>query len=72
VVLETASEIGPRSATGRALLRQHHALLDAGNAGIVQTAISDPIPVQRLSWREIANWPELHQGANSHAQHGGE
>jgi type IV pilus assembly protein PilY1 len=63
VVLETATEVGPRSPTGRALLRQQHALFDGDNAGIAQTATSAAMPVQRLSWREIANWPELHQAA---------
>jgi type IV pilus assembly protein PilY1 len=60
MVLETATEIGPRSATGRALVRQHYAVLASGNTGIAQTATSD-VPAQRLSWREIANWPQLHQ-----------
>jgi type IV pilus assembly protein PilY1 len=63
VVLKTATEIGPRSATGRVLLRQSHTVFDRGNAGIGQTVTSAAMPVQRLSWREIANWPELHQAA---------
>jgi type IV pilus assembly protein PilY1 len=59
VLLEMAGEAGPRQATGRMLVRQRHLVLDA--EGVAQTSRSTP--AQRLNWREIANWPELHQTA---------
>jgi type IV pilus assembly protein PilY1 len=62
VLLELASEAGLREATGRMLVRQRHLVLDADADATTQT--SDAMPAQRLNWREIANWPELHQAAN--------
>lgn len=68
VLLETASSVGPREATGRALVRQRHTVQNFDNAsGIDATEavsmVSHPAPARRLDWREIANWPELHQAA---------
>jgi type IV pilus assembly protein PilY1 len=62
VLLELASEAGLREATGRMLVRQRHLVLDADADATAQT--SQAMPAQRLNWREIANWPELHQAAN--------
>ena len=61
VLLELASEAGLREATGRMLVRQRHLVLDADADATAQT--SQAMPAQRLNWREIANWPELHQAA---------
>jgi type IV pilus assembly protein PilY1 len=64
-VLAMERSVGPREASGRALVRQRHAVLHVDTAGAVDTVsvISHPAPAKRVHWREIANWPELHRAS---------
>lgn len=59
ILLKMAREVGLREATGRMLVRQHHLVLGID----VTEQTSQAMPARRLNWREIANWPELHQAA---------
>lgn len=66
LLLEMARSVGPREAGGRALVRQRYTVLNVDNAtGTGATAavsvVSHPALARRVGWREIANWPELHQ-----------
>jgi type IV pilus assembly protein PilY1 len=56
---------GPRDATGRILQTRNSAIVQAGGAGQL-TPIGSMKAARRagrLSWREIANWRELHEAA---------
>ena len=66
MVLELNSTVGAATATGRAELRKELAVLQPGLSGAVLQPLKvfgAPLPARRLSWREVANWRELHEAA---------
>lgn len=71
VVWELAAKVGPRDASGRAIVEKTLLLLQPGRlgAGVNGAAPGAPLktrvglPARRLSWREVANWRELHDAA---------
>ncbi|PHV38515.1 PilC/PilY family type IV pilus protein [Janthinobacterium sp. BJB304] len=67
LALELNSTVGAATATGRAEGRKELAVLQPGLPGAASVAglkvVSAPLPAQRLSWREVANWRELHEAA---------
>ena len=69
VVLETASASAPRDARGRALAMKMYVVLNLGKNGVQAAARAAAglarlvQPSRRLSWREVANWRELHDAA---------
>ncbi|MGK5063660.1 PilC/PilY family type IV pilus protein [Janthinobacterium sp. LB3P112] len=67
LALELNSTLGPATAAGRAEGRKELAVLQPGLPGAASGAglkvVSAPLPARRLSWREVANWRELHEAA---------
>ncbi|WP_081922737.1 pilus assembly protein [Janthinobacterium sp. RA13] len=67
LALELNSTVGAATATGRAEGRKELAVLQPGLPGAASVAglkvVSAPLPARRLSWREVANWRELHEAA---------
>jgi Tfp pilus assembly protein PilX len=53
----TAIGFGTRAAT-RVVVQSYYRKVAAGAAGAPSA-----LPEQRIGWREVANWPELHQAA---------
>ncbi|PKB24375.1 pilus assembly protein [Janthinobacterium sp. 64] len=67
LALELNSTVGAATAAGRAEGRKELAVLQPGLPGAASVAVlkvvSAPLPARRLSWREVANWRELHEAA---------
>ncbi|MRX10739.1 pilus assembly protein PilY [Pseudoduganella sp. FT25W] len=65
LVLPQSATPGPRDATGRIVQSKDAALVQAGEAGKITTigSVKATRRAGRLSWREIANWRELHEAA---------
>jgi type IV pilus assembly protein PilY1 len=67
LALELNSTVGAVTAAGRAEGRKELAVLQAGlpgaAGGLALKVVSAPLPARRLSWREVANWRELHEAA---------
>ncbi|MGK5049113.1 pilus assembly protein [Janthinobacterium sp. GB4P2] len=67
LALELNSTVGAATAAGRAEGRKELAVLQPGLPGTASGAglkvVSAPLPARRLSWREVANWRELHEAA---------
>jgi len=67
LALELSSTVGAATAAGRAEGRKELAVLQPGlpgaASGTVLKVVSAPLPARRLSWREVANWRELHEAA---------
>lgn len=67
LALELNSTVGAATAAGRAEGRKELAVLQLGlpgaASGTVLKVVSAPLPARRLSWREVANWRELHEAA---------
>ncbi|SDH88422.1 PilC/PilY family type IV pilus protein [Janthinobacterium sp. YR213] len=67
LALELNSTVGAATAAGRAEGRKELAVLQPGLPGAASGAglkvVSAPLPARRLSWREVANWRELHEAA---------
>ena len=69
LALELNSTVGATTAAGRAEGRKELAVLQPGlpgaASGVLQAlkVVSAPLPALRLSWREVANWRELHEAA---------
>ncbi|MFZ4876896.1 pilus assembly protein [Janthinobacterium sp. Mn2066] len=63
LVLEIKSSVAAAGATGRAEGRKQFAVLQPGLPGAAVKVVSAPLPARRLSWREVANWRELHEAA---------
>ncbi|PIG26643.1 type IV pilus assembly protein PilY1 [Janthinobacterium sp. 35] len=67
LTLELNSTVGAATAAGRAEGRKELAVLQPGlpgaASGTVLKVVSAPLPARRLSWREVANWRELHEAA---------
>ncbi|MCC7601163.1 hypothetical protein IGS61_27000 [Janthinobacterium sp. FW305-129] len=67
LALELSSTVGAATAAGRAEGRKELAVLQPGlpgaASGAVLKVVSAPLPARRLSWREVANWRELHEAA---------
>ena len=67
LALELTSTVGAATAAGRAEGRKELAVLQPGlpgaASGAVLKVVSAPLPARRLSWREVANWRELHEAA---------
>ncbi|WP_300759998.1 PilC/PilY family type IV pilus protein [Janthinobacterium sp.] len=63
LVLEIKSSVGAAGATGRAEGRKQFAVVQPGVSGTAVKVVSAPLPAKRLSWREVANWRELHEAA---------
>ncbi|WP_425252168.1 pilus assembly protein [Janthinobacterium sp. NFX145] len=67
LALELNSTVGAAMAAGRAEGRKELAVLQPGLPGATSVAglkvVSAPLPARRLSWREVANWRELHEAA---------
>ncbi|MGK5054666.1 pilus assembly protein [Janthinobacterium sp. RB2P8] len=69
LALELNSTVGAATAAGRAEGRTELAVLQPGlpgaDSGVLQAlkVVSAPLPARRLSWREVANWRELHEAA---------
>jgi type IV pilus assembly protein PilY1 len=65
MVLELGAFTGPRGATGGASATRKIGILhlQGGDAapGVQQVDVS--LPARRISWREVANWQELHDAA---------
>ncbi|PLY41264.1 hypothetical protein CSZ94_16710 [Janthinobacterium sp. ROICE36] len=67
LALELNSTVGAATAAGRAEVRKELAVLQPGlpaaSSGALQAlkVVSAPLPARRLSWREVANWRELHE-----------
>ena len=69
LALELNSTVGAVTAAGRAEGRKELAVLQPGLPGAASgaglKAVSAPLPARRLSWREVANWRELHEAAKT-------
>ena len=67
LALELNSTVGAVTASGRAEGRKELAVLQPGlpgaASGVGLKVVSAPLPARRLSWREVANWRELHEAA---------
>jgi type IV pilus assembly protein PilY1 len=64
VFVETAPEKGAREPTGRVTTTRRVTLYAPhAVAGAPAPTIEVRTPAGRLGWREVANWPELHQAA---------
>lgn len=69
VVIDMASVAGARNATGRAVVTKHYVVFNLGRNGPQQAPKAGPgksrltLPARRMSWREVANWRELHEAA---------
>ncbi|MDN2699370.1 PilC/PilY family type IV pilus protein [Janthinobacterium sp. SUN073] len=67
LALELNSTVGAATAAGRAEGRKELAVLQPGlpgaASGVGLKVVSAPLPARRLSWREVANWRELHEAA---------
>lgn len=63
LVLEIKSSVAAAGATGRAEGRKQFAVIQPGLPGAAIKVVSAPLPAKRLSWREVANWRELHDAA---------
>ena len=69
LVLELGSTSGAVTATGRTEGRKQLAVLQPGVPATATDAlkalkvVSAPMPAGRISWREVANWRELHEAA---------
>lgn len=67
LALELNSTVGAATVAGRAEGRKELAVLQPGlpgaASGTVLKVVSAPLPARRLSWREVANWRELHEAA---------
>ncbi|SDA76115.1 MULTISPECIES: pilus assembly protein [unclassified Janthinobacterium] len=72
LVLEVGSSVGAVTAAGRAEGRKQLAVLQPGLPGTVNETsgvinavkvVSAALPARRISWREVANWRELHEAA---------
>ncbi|HEV7813646.1 MAG TPA: PilC/PilY family type IV pilus protein [Janthinobacterium sp.] len=74
VVLEMSAVAGQREATGRATVTKRYVVLNpvqaAGAAAVKPGPAAAPgaksavsVPARRISWREVANWRELHDAA---------
>ncbi|WP_219118308.1 pilus assembly protein [Janthinobacterium sp. UMAB-56] len=67
LALELNSAVGATTPAGRAEGRKELAVLQAGLPGAGSAAglkvVSAALPARRLSWREVANWRELHEAA---------
>lgn len=65
LLIETSTSVGQRSATGRAAAIRSFAMLDVDAASVAaaNTPIKIALPAKRFSWREVANWQELHDAA---------
>ena len=67
LALELNSTVGAATAAGRAEGRKELVVLQPGlpgaASGTVLKVVSAPLPARRLSWREVANWRELHEAA---------
>lgn len=72
-VLELGSSVGAVAPTGRAGERKTLAVVQPGLPGAAGGPlpgfkfVSAPLPARRLSWREVANWRELHEAAQKKA-----
>lgn len=63
-LLELQRSASAADPTGRAEGRKSFAVVQPGATGITSLRVtSGALPVGRLSWREIANWRELHEAA---------
>jgi type IV pilus assembly protein PilY1 len=68
VVLETGTVTGMRNPTGRASATKKYTVYNFGSNGAKGAAgktgaASMILPARRMSWREVANWQELHEKA---------
>lgn len=67
LALELNSTVGAVTAAGRAEGRKELVVLQPGlpaaASGTGLKVVSAPLPTRRLSWREVANWRELHEAA---------
>ncbi|MEM8518553.1 type IV pilus assembly protein PilY1 [Janthinobacterium sp. CAN_S7] len=67
LALELSSTVGAVTAAGRAEGRKQLLVLQPGLSAAASAVgikvLSAPLPARRLSWREVANWRELHQAA---------
>ena len=72
LVLELGSSVGAVTPAGRAEGRKQLAVLQPGLPGTANGAngalmalkvVSAALPARRISWREVANWRELHEAA---------
>ncbi|MRW87404.1 pilus assembly protein PilY [Pseudoduganella sp. FT26W] len=65
LLLPQSATPGPRDPTGRIVQSKDAALLQVGEAGKISTigSMKAARRAGRLSWREIANWRELHEAA---------
>ncbi|MDN2712707.1 PilC/PilY family type IV pilus protein [Janthinobacterium sp. SUN118] len=67
LVMELNSTVAAANATGRAEGRKELAVLQPGLSGAAGLkalkVVSAPLPAGRISWREVANWRELHEAA---------
>ena len=65
VLFDSLTTIGPRGATGGATASRSVAILrwqGEGKPPDVQR-VTVTLPARRISWREVANWQELHDAA---------
>ncbi|WP_432382986.1 pilus assembly protein [Duganella sp. P38] len=64
-LLPQSVSLGPRDAQGRIRQEKHAVVVQAGGQGqVVATgSMKATLAAGRLSWREIANWRELHEAA---------
>lgn len=69
VIWELAAKVGARDASGRATVDKTLLVLQPGLLGVNGAGPAAPrkasvaSPARRLSWREVANWRELHEAA---------
>lgn len=67
LALELNSTVGAATAAGRAEGRKELVVLQpdlpGASSGAGLKVLSAPLPARRLSWREVANWRELHEAA---------
>jgi type IV pilus assembly protein PilY1 len=64
LLLATATDVGPRNSTGGALVSTRYHILSSGKTDHALDSVVVSMPAKRISWREIPNWPELHEAAS--------
>jgi type IV pilus assembly protein PilY1 len=65
LVFDISMAIGPRNPTGGAIATRTVSVvrLRGGGKTPVAAPVSVAVPARRVSWREVANWQELHEAA---------
>jgi type IV pilus assembly protein PilY1 len=63
LLLATSIDVGSRSGTGGAVVSTRYHIFSSDRTSHPLAAVTLPMQAKRISWREIPNWPELHEAA---------